>query len=155
MRGGRSEPRPQTSADAVFLYDGECGFCRASAEFLRERVSPRRVDIRPFQETDLAALGVTEEQCRAAAALVTVDASGAAAPAGPAGSGVLPGSRGSAASMPPRFGAQAIAGALRRGRLAWPLVGVALQAPGVRALARVVYAWVARNRHRLRLRRPV
>ena len=150
-----SEAHTQTCGDAVFLYDGECGFCRASAEFLRERVNPRRVDIRPFQETDLAALGVTEEQCRAAAALVTVDASGAAASVGPAGSGVLPGSRGSAVSTPPRFGAEAIAGALRRGRHGWPFVGAALQAPGVRALARAVYAWVARNRHRLRLRRPV
>ncbi|MDO5697848.1 MAG: DCC1-like thiol-disulfide oxidoreductase family protein [Dermatophilus congolensis] len=113
----------------VFLYDGECGFCGASARLLRDRARPRGIDIRPWQQTDLAPLGVTEQQCREAAALVTVDASGA-----------------------PRacFGAEAIAGALRAGRLAWPLVGLALQAPGVRVLSRIVYAWVARNRHRLR-----
>lgn len=117
-------------AAGVFLYDGECGFCTASARFLRDRVRPS-LDLRPWQEVDLAALGVTEAQCREAAALVTVDAAGT--------------------PMPARFGAEAIAAALRQGRGAWPAAGVLLAAPGVRALARGVYAVVARNRHRIRL----
>lgn len=125
--------RTRPGGRGVFLYDGECGFCTASADLLRRRIAPAGVAIRPWQEVDPAALGVTEEQCRAAAAFVAVNAAGAPREA--------------------RFGAEAIAAALRRGRRAWPLAGVVLGLPGVRSLARIVYEAVARNRHRIPLRR--
>ena len=80
---------------ATFLFDGECAFCRASADVLRDRVAPRGVRVLPFQRADLARYGVTAEQCRRAAALVGLDGGGAA--------------------LPPLFGAAAIARALRRG----------------------------------------
>lgn len=111
---------------ALFLYDGECGFCTRSADVLRERVAPRGVGVVPYQRADLARYGVTAAQCRAAAALVALDERGD--------------------PLPPLFGARAIARALRRGGGCWPVAGRALDAPGLRGAAAAVYRWVADHR---------
>ena len=121
--------RGRMITSATFLFDGECGFCRASADVLRDRVAPRGVQVLPFQGADLGRYGVTAEQCRRAAALVGLDGGGAA--------------------LPPLFGAAAIARALRRGDGVWAAAGTVMGAPGVRRVAATVYRWVADHRSSL------
>jgi predicted DCC family thiol-disulfide oxidoreductase YuxK len=44
----------------VVIFDGECAFCKASIEWIEQRLV---VDSKPFQEADLASYGVTFERC--------------------------------------------------------------------------------------------
>lgn len=109
----------------VLIYDGGCGFCTRSARWIERRFrpgSPARVA--PWQEVDLAALGLTEADVRAAA--WWVDEGGRR-----------------------RRGHAAIAAGLRACRGGWRAVGAVLALPLVSTLAGAVYAWVARNRHRI------
>ena len=55
----------------VLVYDGDCGFCTTCARFL-ERIGPD-AEIVAWQLTDLAELGVTEEQAADAVQWVAVD----------------------------------------------------------------------------------
>ncbi len=50
---------------AVFLYDGDCGFCSSCARFLLRYVATPAAIV-AWQRADLSALGVTREQCMAA-----------------------------------------------------------------------------------------
>ena len=115
-------------ATALFLYDGDCGFCTRSADVLRS-LAPRGIEVVPYQRADLARFGVTAAQCRAAAALVALRHDGTALPA--------------------LFGAPAIARTLRRCAAPWPAAGRALDAPGIRWAAARVYRWVAAHRSTL------
>ncbi|MGH8878427.1 MAG: thiol-disulfide oxidoreductase DCC family protein [Stackebrandtia sp.] len=111
---------------AVFVYDGDCAFCTRCVEFYRRHAVARAAVI-PWQAADLDALGLTAQQCDSAVQWVEP---GREAKAGP----------------------DAIARLLRTstGYLGLvKLAGLLLGAPGVRLLARPVYRWVARNRHRL------
>ncbi|MBX6750245.1 MAG: DUF393 domain-containing protein [Micromonosporaceae bacterium] len=116
-----SHPAP----GAVFLYDGDCGFCTRCAQFLRRRVRPP-VQIVAWQAVDLTPLGVTAAECAEAVQYV----SGERVSAGPA----------------------AIADLLRtvvgRRGLVWRLLGWVLARRAVVALAWPAYRWVARHRHR-------
>jgi predicted DCC family thiol-disulfide oxidoreductase YuxK len=105
------------------LFDGDCGFCSASAQVLRRYVRPDAAIV-AWQRADLAALGVTEEACTAAVQWIE------------------PGRL-------PLAGPYAIAAALRAGRPFCRPFGVVLGLRPVAALAWPVYRWVARNRHRL------
>ena len=114
-----------SQATAVLLYDADCGFCTASANWLRRR--RLTVAVQPLQDADLAALGVDPD--RAAREIPLVER-------GVHGSRV-------------RYGHRAIAGALTTGSFPWNLAGWLLQHPPVCWLAAAVYALVARHRHRL------
>ena len=107
----------------TFVYDGDCAFCTRCARFA-ERWVPSAAVIVPWQFADLAALGLTPQQCEEA--VQWVDGSG-----------------------PALAGPDAIARLLRSSRPAWRPVGRLLQLPPVRALAWPAYRWVARNRHRM------
>ena len=137
MRRGAGRPRvellaagPPTSepdlarGDPAIIYDGDCGFCRATLESIR-REFPGLPPQVPWREAALGSVGLTSEECRAAVQYVeggTVVASGA----------------------------DALARAVRSSRTArGRLVGGLVLVPGVRSVARWVYAVVARNRHRL------
>ena len=104
------------------LYDGDCGFCTVSANWLAAHGS---ASIQPWQATDLEPLGLTEEQV--SSKVYWLDADG----------------------RPAASGAGAVAASLRTCRGAWPLVGRFLTARPVRPVADLGYAVVARNRHRL------
>lgn len=108
----------------ILLFDGDCAFCTASANFLKRRIRPR-ADIIACQHADLDALGVTPRQCQESIQWL-------------ASPGVPTVSRG-----------RAIAAVLGSGSLPWQLVGRLLTAPGMRFLADAAYGLVARNRFRL------
>ncbi len=116
---------PVPATGPLLIFDGDCSFCSSSARFARRWVDRRaRFAIEPFQQLDLPALGLTVDDCEAAAWFVT-------------GSGAR------------HAGAQAISVALRSGAAGWPPIGRLLAAPGIRLLAAVVYRWVSANRYRL------
>lgn len=108
----------------MFLFDGECGFCRKWARRLG-RVTRGRVPIVPWQSVDIGALGVTPDECNQAVQFVETDGSHVG-------------------------GAVAIGRHLRHVGLPLSLVGRVMLVPGIKHAAGAVYRWVARNRHRFR-----
>jgi predicted DCC family thiol-disulfide oxidoreductase YuxK len=103
------------------VYDGDCAFCTRCARWLDARAN--RVDVVPWQVLDLAEVGLTEEQVRAAAYWVD----GATRDAG---------ERAVAHSLVACGGGYAVLGRL-------------LLLPGVRRVAGVGYRFVARHRGRI------
>jgi predicted DCC family thiol-disulfide oxidoreductase YuxK len=108
---------------SVFVFDGDCAFCTASARFAQRRV-PTAAAIEPWQRLDLAELGLTEAECEQAVQWVE------------------PG-------RAPLAGPDAIAALLRSSHRRWRAVGWLLRLAPVRSLAWPVYRWVARHRHRM------
>lgn len=108
----------------VLVFDGDCGFCTASARWLEHRLRPG-VDVTPGASADLDRLGLTGADVASAAWWVQPD-----------------GTR--------HRGHRAIAEALAASSSwVWRLAGRLLRVPPLRWLGRPVYAVVARNRHRL------
>ena len=123
---GRNPVRSGTldaMSEALIIYDGDCGFCSASARWLRRHVQPR-AQLVPWQELDLAALSLTAEQCTTSVQWV-----------GPAGQRADQ--------------SAAVAAALRSGRQPWASVGGLLGQEWLRPLADKAYRFVARHRGRL------
>ncbi|GAA2744952.1 hypothetical protein GCM10009868_24610 [Terrabacter aerolatus] len=109
----------------TLVYDADCGFCTRSVGLIRRWVDRRdRYDVRPWQELDLAAVGLTEQDCDAAAQFIAEDGS-------------------------IRSGHRAIADAMSHGAPAWRPVGHLLTAPGVSWAAARAYRWIAPHRHQL------
>ena len=106
----------------VLVYDGDCGFCTTCARFL-ERIGPD-AEIVAWQLTDLAALGITEEQAADAVRWVRTD-------------GTV------------RSGHEAIADVLSSAGGVWRIIGRALLLPGISWLAARAYRLTADNRYRL------
>ncbi len=103
----------------MLIYDGDCGFCRRYADWLRARGD---VPTASGGEVDRLALGLTPEEVKTAVWWVEGRA---------------------------RFsGHQAIGHALRFLGGGWALVGRLIRMPPVSWLAAVSYRWVAANRHR-------
>ena len=113
----------------ILVFDGDCGFCTASARFLMRWVVRRQPtsiapSIEPWQRLDLAELGLTQDQCTAAVQWV--------------------GESGQVAR-----GHEAIAEALRAGHPVWRPIGALLVAPGFSWLVKCLYSWIADHRHAL------
>lgn len=108
----------------MLAFDGDCGFCTTSARFLSRTVSGGGYLVAPWQRLDLAALGLSADQC--AEAVQWVDRSGRV-----------------------RSAEHAIAAALRHGRPVWRPVGALIELPGIALVAGEVYRWVSRHRHAL------
>lgn len=109
----------------TLLYDADCGFCAASARWLRRlRLG---ASIRPLQRADLAALGVDAERARRQIPFVEPSSS----------------------AVRVSYGHVAVGRALATGGPGWRLAGWLLLHPPVSWLARPAYALVARNRYRL------
>jgi predicted DCC family thiol-disulfide oxidoreductase YuxK len=113
-------------ARAVLIYDADCPMCRASALWLmRLALSRRQLEILPCRSGVRASRfpQISEEACLTAMQLVLPDGRVLA-------------------------GADAVPELLRRIRgLGWLAAIFAL--PGMRPLARRVYAWIARNRMKI------
>lgn len=122
--GAGENRRVRVFEPPLFVFDGECGFCRRWASWLAQRAHPR-IRFVEFQLLPLSRRhGLTEAQLRAASYLI--DETGVA-----------------------HGGAAGIGRVLGRCRGAWSGLGTFLGLPGIQALARVVYRMVALNRHRL------
>jgi hypothetical protein len=102
-------------------YDGDCGFCTRCASWVGARAHD--VEVVPWQQLDLARVGLTEEQVRAAAYWVD----------GPTVEG----------------GERAVALALIACGRGYAVLGRGLLLPGVRRVAGVGYRYVARHRGRV------
>lgn len=111
----------------VLVYDGDCGFCTASARF-GQRWIRRMPTVASYQSLDasgaLVRLGLTPERCSLAVQYVARDRAVYSAH-------------------------DAVAAVLLAAGRGWWVLGALLRAPGIHALAGVAYRWVARNRHRL------
>lgn len=105
------------------VFDGDCAFCTASVRWLERRVARRPVVV-SWQQADLDRLGLSVTQCTEAVQWVGADGRHLE-------------------------GAAAIAATLRHAGRGWGVVGALMALPGIRSVARWVYRWVARNRHRL------
>lgn len=110
-------------ASGTLVFDGDCRICSTLARASARILGPRGRVV-PFQRADLAALGLTRDQ--AAQAVWWVDAGGHRA-------------RGHVAAARALVAADGV----------WAALGRALDGPVLGPAAARVYAWVARNRHRL------
>ena len=108
---------------ALMIFDGDCGFCTASVGVIRRWIRPD-ADIEPWQRVDIAAFGLTEEDC--STAVQFVDAQGTVS-----------------------AGSRAVMAMLRTAPLPWPVFGAIGDAPRVAWVADRAYRWIATNRHRL------
>lgn len=106
----------------VLLYDGDCGFCTTCVRLL-ERIEPD-AEIIAWQLTDLAELGITEEQAADAVQWVQID--------------------GAISS-----GHEAIAAVLSTAGGIWKIIGRTILVPGISWMAAKLYRLVADNRYRL------
>jgi len=108
----------------TLVYDGDCSFCRRSVDLLRRWDREHRITLVPFQDqARVAAFGIPLPALAAAMHLVLPAPDGrvfAGADAVPELLRLLPGKR-------------------------WLAAGFDI--PGVRPLARRLYAWIARHRH--------
>ena len=115
-----------TGPVATLIYDGECAMCRASALWIMRRaLDAGTLEILPCRSAPRRARfpQVTDEQCMTAMQLVLPDGRVLA-------------------------GADAMPELLRRVPR-WRWVAALFALPGMRPLARVVYAWIARHRMRV------
>jgi len=114
----------------TLIFDGECGFCRRSVEIVRSWDREHRLHYVPFQdEAAVARFGVPFPALAAAMHLILPDGRVyAGADAAPEIVKLLPGK-------------------------SWLALPFAI--PGVRPIARRVYAWIARRRRCLVRGRPV
>jgi len=119
----RGRPMRADRTRPTLIYDGECGFCRRSVDLLQRWDREHRIALVPFQDrARVAAFNIPLPALAAAMHLVL-----------PPDGRVL-------------SGADAVPELLRRlpGK-AWLAWGFRI--PGVRPIARRVYAWIARRRH--------
>ncbi len=107
----------------VLVFDGDCGFCTRCVEWGRRRIGAMPAAV-PYQQADLAALGLDAQRCAAALQYVARDRRVYSAH-------------------------DAVAALLLGAGRGWWLLGAVLRLPGVHWLAGVSYRWVARNRFRL------
>jgi predicted DCC family thiol-disulfide oxidoreductase YuxK len=113
-----------TSArQGLLVYDGECAFCTSAVAFMRRRINADVAAV-AWQRADLAALGLTEQQCRDAVQY-----------------------RDSTDRW--RSGGRAVAALLRDSRPPWSWLGRLAGVPGLAWAVDRAYEVVARNRGRL------
>lgn len=110
----------------TLVFDGDCGACSALARLVTRRVRREAsdFDVVAYQRADLAALGLTGEQCEVALQWVASDGTVSSAQ-------------------------DAVASVLLAGRAWQRPLGRALRLPGVNVLAGIGYRFVARHRNRL------
>jgi predicted DCC family thiol-disulfide oxidoreductase YuxK len=109
------------------IFDGDCGFCTSSADWLGRRLNRLRgpnAKLIPWQFTDLAALGTTTQRAQREVLWVSTDET-------------------------IRGGAAAFAAWLKFRGGPYAVAGHAMDLPIVRKLAAGVYRVIAQNRHRM------
>ncbi len=121
-----AEPNPPSPPlpSGTLIYDGDCGFCTATARWVERRLRDD-YQVVPSQQADLAALGLTQEEVARSAWWIDPD-----------------GTRSDEH--------RCIAKALRAMPNPWPALGRLLTLGPISPLARGVYRLVANNRFRIR-----
>jgi predicted DCC family thiol-disulfide oxidoreductase YuxK len=114
----RVEPAPP-----LFVFDGDCGFCRKWVAWVEGKVDGP-VTFVAYQSLDLTHIALRPEQVQTAS--YWVDEEGRT-----------------------YRGNRSFTQALRRGHGAWRVLGAVGDLPGVRWVLTPFYRWVVRNRHRL------
>ncbi|MDA9912828.1 DUF393 domain-containing protein [Candidatus Nanopelagicales bacterium] len=109
--------------ETYLVFDGDCGFCTWSVNIAQRWIRPN-TNIVPWQRADLAALGLTAEQCQQAVQWV-------------AETGDI------------QAGGRAVAALLQHSPAPWPVLGTFASVPGVAQLVDALYRLVAANRYRL------
>ena len=118
-----SNPTTPLTPSGTLIYDGDCGFCTATARWAERRLS-NEYQVVPSQQTELAAFGLTDEDVTRSA--WWIDADGARSDEH-----------------------RCIAKALRAMRAPWPALGRLLTLGPINPLAGWTYRLVAENRYRL------
>jgi predicted DCC family thiol-disulfide oxidoreductase YuxK len=108
---------------ATVVYDGDCGFCTWAARHGQQWL-PAEVTIQPWQQSDLPALGLTDEAVRRAIQWVPADGT-------------------------PQAGHRAMAAWLVASRLPWSIPGRLLLVPPVSWIATIGYRVLAKHRHQI------
>ena len=107
----------------TFVYDGDCAFCSSCARFVQRWIpTPARVEA--WQLTDIAALGLTVEECDAAVQWST-------------------------SATRHSSGPEAIADLLKSSKPGWRVAGHLLSLRPVLWAAWPTYLWVSRNRDKM------
>ncbi len=131
MPGATAEPNPFTPplSAGTLIFDGDCGFCTATARWVERRLSDD-YQVVASQQDDLAALGLTDDDVARSAWWIDPDGT--------------------------RFDEhRCIAKCLRAMRAPWPALGRLLTLGPISPLAGWTYRLVAGNRYRLpRFGRP-
>ena len=113
--------------DMLLVYDGECGFCTQWARWAKARL-PSHTRVEPWQALELEALGLSQQEVKAALWLLEDNSEG----------------------DPLRcHGAEAVGRVLLANSGAWRVVGWLITHPPLCWLARPIYAIVATNRRHL------
>ncbi|WP_419848914.1 thiol-disulfide oxidoreductase DCC family protein [Candidatus Poriferisocius sp.] len=119
-----SHPPSPPISSGILVYDGDCGFCTATARWVERRLS-NDCRVIPSQQADLDALGLTDEAVTRSAWWICPDGT--------------------------RWDDhRSIAGALGAMGGPWPAVGRLMTLGPINPLARGVYRLVANNRYRIR-----
>ena len=108
----------------TLIYDGDCAFCLRCVQWMQKHFT-RVPQIVAWQQADLAALGVTAEQCQIAVQWVSADSTR-----------ILSAHKAVARVCKDAGGLITVAGWL-------------MSMPVVSPIAGVVYRWVARNRQKM------
>ena len=113
-------------AKALLIYDGDCPLCQNARRWVETHAAPGTIETLPCQSEELGArvAGLALEECLEAMRLVTPDGR-------------------------VYVGAEALEALLPQLRGPWSWLRGLFRVPGMRRLAPLFYAGVARNRHAL------
>jgi len=114
-----------SSQQSVLIFDGDCGFCTRTAQWLMRQNTHQRFEVLPWQTPGLLAqVGLNQQQVSEAAWYVDPDGH-------------------------QYRGAGAINAAFAALGGIYGLMSLAYHLPGLKQTEDLVYSWVARNRYRL------
>jgi predicted DCC family thiol-disulfide oxidoreductase YuxK len=125
MAADHVQVRVQVQVQPTLVFDGDCAFCSSSIRWAERWCRPA-VRFVPWQELDLAAHDLTEQQVRSAVQYLPVRS-----------------------TSPVRSGAAAAARTLLRSRWPWRPLGALMLLPPFSWVAAVAYRLIAANRYRL------
>lgn len=121
---GSSPAQPERIlARPVLIFDGACGFCTWTVDFIRYRLREPVVLV-PWQRIDVRELGLTRDDVERAAWWIDIEGK-------------------------KHRGHEAVSRALTACRPPWRTVGIVLSWPVMRGVSALLYRFISRNRRHL------